>query len=232
LASPSSFLAFLGGWENDRFPGRAAEAAPPTTRSPRRETLSFRPCQDLSWRLSWGFQRCPSIGLGARRPLLLGFASACASVPPRFGLSLPGDRSRSAFVVSHHLDGFLRRASCGFVAPRSRSWGSPRFWFLRDSFSLRGRGLFGFGQRFLPRRITLRSLSTFAAVRRVSTVLPDSCPPAVHLPKKARLQGFSPRSGSRSPSGLSTSGSVQLPWVSSLFVGSHFRASPFASRGR
>jgi hypothetical protein len=29
-------------------------------------------------------------------------------------------------VVSHHLDGFLRRASCGFVAPRSRSWGSPR----------------------------------------------------------------------------------------------------------
>jgi hypothetical protein len=126
LASPSSFLAFLGGWENDRFPGGAAEAAPPTTRSPRRETLSFRPCQDLSWRLSWGFQRCPSIGLGARRPLLLGLASARASAPPRFGLSLPGDRSRSAFVVSHHLDGFLRRASCGFVAPRSRSWGSSR----------------------------------------------------------------------------------------------------------
>jgi hypothetical protein len=53
----------------------------------------------------------------------------------------------------------------------------------------------------LPRRSTLRSLSTPAAVRRVSTVLPDACPPAVHRffflfrVKPARLQGFSPRDG-------------------------------------
>jgi hypothetical protein len=113
----------LSGRPHSRW---AAETAPPTTSSLRRETLSSCPCLDLSRRLSWGFQRCPSIGLGARRPLLLGSASALAPAPPRFGLLSPGSRSRSVFVVSHHHDGFLRRASCGFVAPRSRSWGSPR----------------------------------------------------------------------------------------------------------
>jgi hypothetical protein len=35
--------------------------------------------------------------------------------------------SCSVLVVSHHLDGFLRAAACGFVAPRCRPWGSPRF---------------------------------------------------------------------------------------------------------
>jgi hypothetical protein len=35
--------------------------------------------------------------------------------------------SRSARVVSHHLDGFLRAKDHGLVASRYRSWGSPRF---------------------------------------------------------------------------------------------------------
>jgi hypothetical protein len=35
--------------------------------------------------------------------------------------------SCSARVVSHHLDGLLRTEACGFVAPRFRPWGSPRF---------------------------------------------------------------------------------------------------------
>lgn len=30
-------------------------------------------------------------------------------------------------MVSHHLDGFLRRLTSGFVPPRKRSWGSLRF---------------------------------------------------------------------------------------------------------
>jgi len=36
-------------------------------------------------------------------------------------------RTRSALVVSHDLGGFLRTRLRGFVAPRSRSWGSPGF---------------------------------------------------------------------------------------------------------
>lgn len=51
----------------------------------------------------------------------------------RFGPTLPGVRSCSTFAVSHRLDGFLRMLSCGFVAPRCRSWASPGFgslvWF-------------------------------------------------------------------------------------------------------
>jgi hypothetical protein len=53
----------------------------------------------------------------------------------------------------------------------------------------------------LPRRSTLRSFSTPVAVRRVSTVLPDACPLAVHRcfllsrAKAARLQGVPPRDG-------------------------------------
>jgi len=68
----------------------------------------------------------------------------------------------------------------------------------------------------LPRRSTLRSLSTPVAVRRVSTVLPDACLLAVHHPKMARLQGFSPRDGfTGRPDDLAVTEPVQLPWVSS-----------------
>jgi len=40
---------------------------------------------------------------------------------------VPPSDSRSALVVLHHLDGFLRSTSRGLVASRCRSWGSPRF---------------------------------------------------------------------------------------------------------
>jgi len=39
----------------------------------------------------------------------------------------PASKSRSALVVSHHLDGFLRATARRFVAPCCRPWGSPRF---------------------------------------------------------------------------------------------------------
>lgn len=47
------------------------------------------------------------------------------------------------------------------------------------------------------RRITLRSISTSVAVHHVSMALLDSCPLAVDHLRMARLQGFSPRRGSR-----------------------------------
>lgn len=42
-----------------------------------------------------------------------------------FGLTRPAFRSCSAFVVSHHLDGFLRCIPCRFVAPCCQIRGSP-----------------------------------------------------------------------------------------------------------
>jgi hypothetical protein len=78
----------------------------------------------------------PSASLGVSKDPLhrTGLSSSTpASISPvfrlrglGFGPSLPEDESCSAFVVFHHLDGFLRREPCGSVAPRSRSWGSPR----------------------------------------------------------------------------------------------------------
>lgn len=74
--------------------------------------------QDL---LSWA-----SPGLPLRRCI------ECSSTPTPgepvvFGTPLPHDASCSAPVDSHHLDGLLRAHDCGFVAPRNRPWGSPRF---------------------------------------------------------------------------------------------------------
>lgn len=40
---------------------------------------------------------------------------------------MPPVRSRSVLEVSHLFDGFLHQRGRGFVAPRSRSWGSSRF---------------------------------------------------------------------------------------------------------
>jgi hypothetical protein len=114
----------------------------------------------------------PSIGLVAARPLPL----LVAGLPRLLSLRLAFAKglARSAFVVSLHLDGFLRAASCGFVAPRSRSWGSSRS-LVPVPFSFR----FPFLSP-RPRRSTLRSSSSFVVVPRVSTVLRDSSPPAVH----------------------------------------------------
>lgn len=44
-----------------------------------------------------------------------------------FGRTVPPVRSCSVHEVSHLFDGFLHQRGCGFVAPRSRSWGSSRF---------------------------------------------------------------------------------------------------------
>jgi len=43
------------------------------------------------------------------------------------GLAIPIARSCSTRVVSHHLGGFLRAKSCGFIASRYQPWGSTRF---------------------------------------------------------------------------------------------------------
>jgi len=43
------------------------------------------------------------------------------------GPAVPPARSRSALVVSHHLDGFLRTRGHGLVASRCQPWGSTRF---------------------------------------------------------------------------------------------------------
>lgn len=54
--------------------------------------------------------------------------SCAPSTVSRLGAFRPAvatDKSCSVFAVSHRLDGLLRRRSCGFVAPRCRSWGSP-----------------------------------------------------------------------------------------------------------
>jgi len=79
---PSCSLAFLGAWKRRPLTRWAAEAGPPTFQYPRRKTHSCRFCLVFTKRLSWGFQRCPSIGLVSRRPLLLRAPPACA-----FGLS-------------------------------------------------------------------------------------------------------------------------------------------------
>jgi len=64
---------------------------------------------------------CPSIDMLAKRqlPRRRRAVASASKVPP--------SKSRSALVVLHHLGGFLRSASCGLVASRCRSWGSPRF---------------------------------------------------------------------------------------------------------
>jgi len=65
----------------------------------------------------------PSIGLRFGRPL----PAPCSGELVAFGRFLPGNLSRSALVVSRHLDGFLRPRGAGVVAACCRSWGSPCF---------------------------------------------------------------------------------------------------------
>jgi len=45
---------------------------------------------------------------------------------------VPPPKSRSALVVLHHLDGFLRCSDCGLVASRCQSWGPPRFRMVSE----------------------------------------------------------------------------------------------------
>jgi hypothetical protein len=107
---------------------------------------------------------------------------------PRFSSPLPKDESCSVFVVSHHLGGLLRRESRGFVAPRSRSWGSSCCGFD-----------VGVGEpapKTPPSATSHPSKSLHA--RSCPTclhVLLDACPLPVDHPKTARVQGVSPRGG-------------------------------------
>ena len=74
--------------------------------------------QDL---LSWASPGSPLHRIPSARPLPI------AGKPAIIGPPLPYDESCSVPVVSHHLDGLLRALGRGFVAPRYRSWGPPRF---------------------------------------------------------------------------------------------------------
>jgi hypothetical protein len=58
---------------------------------------------------------------------------------PTFGPFVPTNESRSARVVSHHLDGLLRPRGAGVVAACCRSWGSSRFGLCppRDAYTPR-----------------------------------------------------------------------------------------------
>jgi hypothetical protein len=158
-------------------------------------------------RLSWGFQRSPlhRTGLATSTPA---WSARISPGLPCIGSPLPKDESRSVFVVSHHLDGFLRHASRGFVAPRSRSWGSPRSGFdLTDAET---------STRTPPSATHHPSKHLHAR----------SDPPCLHgspgflpscrsPPKRSRLQGFGPREGSRGIQRIAATDPVQLPWVSS-----------------
>lgn len=68
-----------------------------------------------------------------------------------------------------------------------------------------------------PRRLTLRSISTAAAIHQVPSrfpVLLDTCPPAVCCSKTDQLQGFTPQRGFARFFGVATLYHAQLPWVS------------------
>jgi hypothetical protein len=70
-------------------------------------------------------------------------------------------RVRAALVVSHDYDGLLQPTPCRFVAPCSRSWGSPRFWSALLSCSPLRVAAFRLAARDCspsPWRATLRSL--------------------------------------------------------------------------
>jgi len=87
------------------------------------------PCLVSTRRLSWGFQRSSLHRRGSVKSTPARYRLASASwLRPTFAEG----RSRSVFVVSHHLDGFLRHGTCGFVAPRCRSWDSPCSDHLSD----------------------------------------------------------------------------------------------------
>jgi hypothetical protein len=111
----------------DRPPEPSASSASPS--SPRPSPLPRDPAQ----------ARFP-VALTIRRPRRVSssrFPSAGSPLDPStpgpapkrwtFGPLVPPRGSRSARVVSHHLDGFLRTDGASTVAARSRPWGSPCF---------------------------------------------------------------------------------------------------------
>lgn len=152
------------------------------------------------------FKDRPSIDMGSSRQLLRGFLGGgwplrCL----RFGPTLPGVESCSAFTVSHRPGGLLRVLSCGFVAPRCRSWGSP-------SFGPPGRFLsVPVGRAVLVGASALRSFSL--ACSRPS--FEGSCLLAVRRPgvRSVRLQGLAPQVESAAAAGVATNCRSLLPWA-------------------
>lgn len=76
--------------------------------------------------LSWGSSR-PSTVPPVPRPLPVRPPATEVTGERSFGPTMPLVDSRSALVVLHHRDGFLRDSGCELVASRCRSWGSSRF---------------------------------------------------------------------------------------------------------
>jgi hypothetical protein len=76
--------------------------------------------------LSWGSCR-PSAVLLESRPLPVRPPATEVAGERSFGPTMPLVDSRSALVVLHHRDGFLRVPSRELVASRCRPWGSSRF---------------------------------------------------------------------------------------------------------
>jgi len=100
------------------LPPHLRALSPLQSTHPERRAESLRPPL-----LGFGF--CPSIDTTTARPLP-------TRAHPRgrrltFGSGIPAPESRSDLAVSHRLAGFLRAMTCGLVASRCRSWGSPRF---------------------------------------------------------------------------------------------------------
>jgi hypothetical protein len=194
LASPSSFFAFLGVCQGDRTPG----GLPKQHHRRPRVCVARRFPLVLAW-------ISPGASHGVSKdapPSVWALDVHSCSVPPRLSLRLrlasacsrqgAGLVPSSWFPTTMTVSSVVRPA--GLLHPAADP-GVRRVAVVRALVPRHLR------VPDLPRRSTLRSLSTPVAVRRVSTVLPDSCPPAVHRSflllraKAARLQGFSPRDG-------------------------------------
>jgi hypothetical protein len=152
------------------------------------------------------FKDRPSIDMGSSRQLLRGSVGGGWPLRcPRFGPTLPGVESCSAFTVSHRPGGLLRVLSCGFVAPRCRSWGSSSFGPAGRLLSVPG------GRAVLVDASALRSFSLV----RSRPSFKGSCLPAVRLPgiRSVRLQGLAPRVKSAAAAGVATGCRSLLPWA-------------------
>jgi hypothetical protein len=152
------------------------------------------------------FKDRPSIDMGNSRQLLRGSVGGGWPLRcPRFGPTLPGVKSCSAFTVSRRPGGLLRVLSCGFVAPRCRSWGSPSFGPAGRFLAVPG------GRAVLVDASALRSFS----LARSRPSLKGSCLPAVRLPeiRSVRLQGLAPRVKSAASAGVATDCRSLLPWA-------------------
>jgi hypothetical protein len=86
------------------------------------------------WMSQLGYPNCSAFRPSVDRPF--GLRSRGHSLHPlpdtalarnAFGLEVPTSRSRSALVVSHHLDGFLCSEARRLIASCCRPWGSSRF---------------------------------------------------------------------------------------------------------